>query len=116
MGFKENLKAELAYNGMLVKELAAKTDISRRTLDNYLRDTPASPTAENAVRIARVLGCSVEYLVTGKEGDGPSQESAAAIHHIVAVLRKLSRYDLETVLQLARRLEGKGRPHRPDSA
>ena len=70
MGFKENLKTELAYNDMMVKELSAQTGISRRTLDNYLRDTRASPTAENAVKIAQALGVSVEYLVTGTAAAG----------------------------------------------
>ena len=67
MSFKENLKAELSYQDMLVKELAVKTGISRRTLDNYLRENPASPTAENAVKIAQVLGVTVEELVTGEK-------------------------------------------------
>ena len=67
MGFKENLKSELAFQDMLVKELSEKTGVSRRTLDNYLRENPATPTAENAVKIAQALGVSVEYLVTGKQ-------------------------------------------------
>ena len=67
MGFKENLKSELTFQDMLVKELSAKTGISKRTLDNYLRDNPANPTVENAVKIARALGVSVEYLVTGEK-------------------------------------------------
>ncbi len=65
MGFKENLKSELAFQDMLVKELAIKTGISKRTLDNYLRDKHSDPTAENAVKIAHALGVSVEYLMTG---------------------------------------------------
>ncbi len=67
MSFRENLKAELTYQDMMVKELAVKTGISRRTLDNYLRDKPASPTVENAVKIAKVLGVTVEQLVTGEK-------------------------------------------------
>jgi transcriptional regulator with XRE-family HTH domain len=68
MGFKENLKSELIYAGMLVKELSTKTGISRHTLDNYLNTHNALPNAEAAVKIARALGVSVEYLVTGREG------------------------------------------------
>jgi transcriptional regulator with XRE-family HTH domain len=67
MNFKENLKAELSYNDMLVKELAARSGVSKRTIDNYLRENGSIPNAEAAVKIARVLGVSVEYLVTGKE-------------------------------------------------
>ena len=67
MGFKENLKAELAYKNMLVKELSAKTGISRHTLNNYLNVREHIPTIDAAVKIAHVLGVSVEYLATGKE-------------------------------------------------
>jgi transcriptional regulator with XRE-family HTH domain len=67
MGFRENLKSELAYKGMLVKELAALTGISRHTLDNYLNVRGHIPSADIAVKIARALHVSVEYLVTGND-------------------------------------------------
>jgi transcriptional regulator with XRE-family HTH domain len=67
MGFKENLKSELVYTGMMVKELSAKTGIKKHTLDNYLNTHNSIPSAEAAVKIAKVLGVTVEYLVTGQE-------------------------------------------------
>ncbi|GHU73289.1 transcriptional regulator [Spirochaetia bacterium] len=67
MGFKENLKAELTYSGMMVKELSALSGIKKHTLDNYLNTHNAIPSAEAAVKIADVLGVTVEYLVTGDE-------------------------------------------------
>ncbi|MDR2630315.1 MAG: helix-turn-helix domain-containing protein [Spirochaetaceae bacterium] len=67
MGFRENLKSELSYQGMLVKELALLSGISRHTLDNYLNVRGHTPSADIAVKIARALGVSVEYLVTGEE-------------------------------------------------
>jgi transcriptional regulator with XRE-family HTH domain len=67
MGFKENLKAELTYSGMMVKELSAITGIKKHTLDNYLNTHNSIPSAEAAVRIAQALGVTVEYLVTGNE-------------------------------------------------
>jgi transcriptional regulator with XRE-family HTH domain len=67
MGFKENLKAELIYSGILVKELSAKTGIKKHTLDNYLNTHNSIPNAEAAVNIAKALGITVEYLVTGQE-------------------------------------------------
>jgi transcriptional regulator with XRE-family HTH domain len=67
MGFRENLKSELVYQGMLVKELARLSGISRHTLDNYLNVRGHIPSADIAVKIARALGVSVEYLVTGEE-------------------------------------------------
>jgi transcriptional regulator with XRE-family HTH domain len=67
MGFKDNLKSELAYSGMLVKELASKSGVNKSSIDNYLNKRGQVPSVEAAVKIAQALGVSVEYLVTGKE-------------------------------------------------
>lgn len=69
MSFRENLKNELSYQGILVKELAEKTGINKRTLDNYLREKANIPPADIAVKIAKELNVSVEYLVTGKNSE-----------------------------------------------
>ncbi|GMO40422.1 MAG: hypothetical protein Pg6C_01240 [Treponemataceae bacterium] len=68
MGFRENLKSELLYSGMLVKELAEKSGVSKYSIDNYLNKRGQVPSVEAAVKIAAALGVSVEYLVTGQEG------------------------------------------------
>ena len=65
MGFNENLKGELEYRGMPVKELAHKTGIPKQTIDKYLLSNSSMPPADKAVLIAKVLEVSVEYLVTG---------------------------------------------------
>ncbi len=67
MGFKENLRAELDYKGMLVKELAKKSGIKKQTIDNYLSAHNSMPNAETAVKLARALETSVECLINGKE-------------------------------------------------
>jgi transcriptional regulator with XRE-family HTH domain len=67
MGFGENLKQELVYNGMLKKELAAKAGIQKRALDTYVRTRASMPAADVAVKIAKALGVTVEYLVTGED-------------------------------------------------
>lgn len=73
MGFRENLKQELSFSGMPVKELAASSGVPKRALDSYLLTENASmPSADNAVRIARALGVSVEYLVTGEGATTPN--------------------------------------------
>lgn len=69
MGFRENLKDELKYQGILVKELADKSGVPKGTIDHYLAEKNTAPIAENAVKIAQALNVSVEYLVTGKTSD-----------------------------------------------
>jgi transcriptional regulator with XRE-family HTH domain len=67
MGFRENLKEELAYSGILVKELSVQSGVNKRTIDSYLMDGGSVPSVDAAVKIAAALGVSVEYLVTGSE-------------------------------------------------
>ena len=91
MGFRENLKSELTYSGMLVKELASKAGLKKHTIDNYLSVRGRMPAADVAVRIARALGVSVEYLITGYE----TTENKSALHfspearHIARIAEKL---------------------------
>jgi transcriptional regulator with XRE-family HTH domain len=66
MSFRDNLKSELKYQDIQLKELAGKTGISRNTLGNYLTGHNSIPNADSAVKIAQALGITVEYLITGK--------------------------------------------------
>jgi transcriptional regulator with XRE-family HTH domain len=107
MGFRENLKAELNYKGMLVKELAASSGIKIPTLSSYLKENGYAPSAENAVLIARALGVSVEYLVTGAEAsrekaaDGPGGELRQLARAMQPLAEKERKIILKTALFLA---------------
>ena len=61
------MKAELAYSGMLVKELAAKSGVPKHSIDNYLNTRGQLPSIESGVKLARALGVSAEYLVSGRD-------------------------------------------------
>jgi len=100
MGFKENLKSELSYSDMLVKELAAKSGVSKYSLDNYLNARGQVPSVEAGVKIARVLGVSVEYLVTGKDANNPQLSSEART--IGRIADQLNEADRQFVLDLIR--------------
>ncbi|GHV19844.1 transcriptional regulator [Spirochaetia bacterium] len=65
--FKANLRNELDYQNLTVKELSTRTSISKNTLDCYLGIRETMPPADVAVKIADALGVTVEYLVTGRE-------------------------------------------------
>lgn len=71
MGFRENLKDEMEYQGVTTKELAEKSGVSKRTIDHYLMSNPQEPGVYNAQKIAKALKVSVEYLVTGAEYKSP---------------------------------------------
>jgi transcriptional regulator with XRE-family HTH domain len=72
MGFRENLKEQLRYADMYVKELAALSGVKEQTIASYLSVRSRIPSAEAAVKIARVLGVSVEYLITGCQTPPPA--------------------------------------------
>jgi len=106
MGFKENLKAELAYKNILVKELASISGVNRRTIDNYLREDGSIPSADAAVRIAAALGVTVEYLITGNEQQArKSAQPVPDSRVILKNLEALNRRDRKIVLNLIKSLK-----------
>ncbi|MDR2719135.1 MAG: helix-turn-helix domain-containing protein [Treponema sp.] len=76
MSFRENLREAIDYSGLEQKEVANKANISLRNIENYLRENASIPVADKAVKIAQVLGVTVEYLVTGQ----PPVEIAVTIN------------------------------------
>lgn len=101
MSFKENLKSELEYQGFQLKEFAEKCGISKNTLGNYLTGHNSLPTADTAVKIARALGVSVEYLVTGTNSS-ETQISALPLKQrkIMEALSCFDDTDLDATLAL----------------
>ena len=100
MGFKENLKSELAYQDMLVKELAGITGISRHTIDNYLNVRERIPTADVAVKIAKALGVTVEYLVTGEENSIEKPMFSTEIRGLIQNFKQLSEDDQKKIMAI----------------
>lgn len=95
------MKSELEYQGMLLKELAAKCGVSKNTLGNYLTGHNSLPTADTAVKIARALGVSVEYLVTGETPDESHiPQLPAKYRKILSALPYLDQNDLDAVTML----------------
>jgi transcriptional regulator with XRE-family HTH domain len=107
MGFRENLKSQLEYSGMLVKELAARSGVKKKTIDSYLGTYSCTPSVETAVRIAKALGVSVEFLVTGENiiKDRTISSFRSDIQEIVLVSERLSPKDRLIILNLARLMQ-----------
>ena len=94
--FKENLKELLEYEDVTVKELAFKTGISKRSIENYLNARASMPPADYACRIAAALNTSVEALVNGTEIPVPSSEDLK----ILELLKKVSVADKSAILHI----------------
>ena len=97
------------YSGMLVKELAALSGVKKKTLDSYLGNRGYTPSVEAAVSIAKALGVTVEYLVTGKDNANNRSLSSlpADLQEIVLVSEQLTGKDRFIVLNLARLLKNR---------
>lgn len=87
MDFKTRLKDEMEYAGIQHKSLAAKAGINPRALLTYVAAKPSMPPADVAVRIAKALGVSVEYLVDGVEDHN---KIGARELHLISNFKNLS--------------------------
>lgn len=64
--FADRLREESEYLGLSRKELAYNADIKLRALAMYLGTQGSMPPADVAVRLAKALNVTVEYLITGE--------------------------------------------------
>jgi transcriptional regulator with XRE-family HTH domain len=106
MGFRENLKKQLVFTDMQVKELAVRSGVKKETIASYLSIRNQIPSAENAVKIARTLGVSVEFLVTGHE-PAPDRSFVSLKPNLVPLVKyaiQLDAADVDLVSALAGRL------------
>jgi transcriptional regulator with XRE-family HTH domain len=108
MGFRENLKYELSYSGMLVKELAALSGVSKYSLDNYLNKRGQVPSVDSGVKIAQALGVSVEYLVTGNENPTRAASFSPEIRILLQNFKQLNKKDRDLVLSIVQLVKNQG--------
>lgn len=107
MGFRENLKEELTFQDIKVKELAEMTGISKHTLDHYLATNGSQPQAELAVKIAHALHTSVENLVCGKSFEQSLEKipNETDMNIVINELRQLRENDFMFVKKLVHMLK-----------
>jgi transcriptional regulator with XRE-family HTH domain len=105
MTFRDNLRETLDYLGMEQKELAARTGLSLKTIENYVKKDSSLPTADKAVMIAQALGVTVEYLINSKK---PQKAPAPIIppqhKELFETLSKLNKYNNEVITAVAKSL------------
>ena len=102
MNFKENLHFLMECKGMQIKELSAKTQISENTIKTYLKEKSAEPNISKALKIARALDVSVEFLATGI--DTKFSALTAELLEIHILLKEFSNTDLKLVLSILKTL------------
>ena len=103
MDFRTRLREEIEYSGLLDKEVAAKANISKRAIESYVGIQGCMPSADVAVRLAKILNTTVEYLVTGETTSPEPQNDE--IKSIISKIKHLSEKDLFLVKAIVNRLE-----------
>ena len=78
MNFVERIKQIKKDTGMKTETLAEKSGISVSTLSKLLSGHTEEPKLSAAIAIADALGCSLEYLATGKDIPAPLSEADEA--------------------------------------
>lgn len=103
--FKERLSDELNYQGISKIDFAAKVGISINTLNMYLY-RGSIPAADIAVKMAKTLNTTAEYLVAGEDFDLPPGVSCTKSDwqkkEINRIVGALSPKQLEYFLEIAR--------------
>ena len=97
MTFKDRLRAEIEYKGLPIKEISKAAGISHNTFLSYIDSRGYLPNVETAVKIAKILGVSVEYLVTGDSSITEDTEQK----HRLQIFMKLSNRDRCLLLKIA---------------
>ena len=97
MGFKENLRDEISYQGLMIKELAARAGLNAGSVSNYHKENSSIPSADVAVKIASALNVSVEYLVNGKSHAESEKKYSPEIRKMADKLESMSSRDRKNV-------------------
>lgn len=109
MSFWENVDAELEYRGMNRKKLAQEANFDVSLIGKGIR-TGSAPSADTAVRIARFLNVTVEYLVTGVPNNATEKQPTAAFNSfqkyrsLANTLDHLDENTRQAIIELAEKL------------
>ena len=105
MNFWERVDSELKYLGKTRKELAAAVGFDAANISFGIKRNSV-PYADTALKVARFLGVSLDYLLDLNEPTGQNSESQQ-ISEIENRLRRFFQNDLDAVLSIVNALNEK---------
>jgi transcriptional regulator with XRE-family HTH domain len=65
---RKNLKTAIAGSGLIVKEIAQKSGVNKRTIDKWVGISATEPRVNDLYRVCKVLSTTMEWLVAGEAG------------------------------------------------
>lgn len=100
MKFRETLREVIAFQGITLKDLAEKSGVPKRTIESYVDARARIPTAENAMKIAKSLNVTVEYLVTGKNESQTRQSEFAELQQTIKEILSIPREQFKPIREI----------------
>ena len=105
MSFSENLRDALELANLGQTDLAKETGINIKSIENYVKkDSKTIPSAYKAVKMARVLGITVEDFFKDSEKKKGENSYQNRNSKIIAILEKLDKYNFEVINSMAKAL------------
>jgi transcriptional regulator with XRE-family HTH domain len=65
---RDNLKAAISKSGLIVKEIAAKSEVKKRTIDKWVGISATEPKVNDLYKVCKVLSVTMEWVVDGEAG------------------------------------------------
>lgn len=65
---RNNLKTAINNSGLIVKEIAAKSGVKKRTIDKWVGADATEPKVNDLYKVCQILGVTVEWVVAGEYG------------------------------------------------
>jgi transcriptional regulator with XRE-family HTH domain len=93
----KKLKQSITARNWTTAELAEKSGVNKRTLDNWLYIENSNPEVRDFMKVAAELGVSMEYLLTGKDAGGLTVEE----NLLLSAFRKIPRQRRRLLLRIA---------------
>ena len=101
MDFRDRLREEIEFSGLSNKEVALKAGITSRAMVSYVSSQACMPSADVAVRLAKALNTTVEYLVGGIAPHEKSSKERADSRRLLSIWKSLSESKKRLLLALA---------------
>jgi len=65
---RDNLRAAIQKSDMVVKEIASKSGVNKRTIDKWVGPGDIVPKVNDLYSVCKVLSTTMEWLVDGESG------------------------------------------------
>ena len=97
MSFKENLKEAMYCKNLTTVQLATLTDINSGTISSYLKTKNSLPPVDKALKLAKALDVSVDFLVNGFDAKSESsiQQKSPFSLEVFKIAQKMNGLDKE---------------------